>query len=639
MANVGFKLGTQAKANQMMASPSEHPVETGSFYLTSDTHRLYIGALPTSTDKDSGEVTFTSQTAQLYPLNEGIITVKNLNSLPIFNPGTPEELAAIGSFYYVESGNILCIYGGTSSGNGWIQVNTNTDTNVNGVSYALTQDGNNKTIITFSLKDDEGKAFQDFFSIETKGSIVQRVETTEGGALTKNIILEGDTYDLGLEPNAQDQTGNKIFDITLKSKNTESTSSTISVEAGTGISFTKVDSEANPKLKISADDSNKIAGVAVKQGYIASSADLEGFRVELTTEDGRTIVSDATAQDSFLNPIIQIGKDDIEYVNFKKGMAVLDAYTATEIQKMLKELNAMHYLGTIGLNGSVAQKITHDGHGLHIMTGDETELQVKIGDMLIVSQSIDNPLVTGANYATGTMLICNSKTGKEGNGDYIDPEDLVLEAIESTLDSDTTYTMARVKDEVDKYGIRLLSKDSGEYGRFLLTTEKGLGDASNPSPGPILLSCEESGTAERPQTVVTVNHSKMVSQLVNDTENVVSQNSGKSFDIPVVVGYDTDGYGHISAVRLQTYRVIDTVAKIKSILNKTYAYQSEKTNVGSIEITATTTTDMGADTSVQGYVNIISDTLSIGVDNTKSHILNGSTHQAGLSINMVWGEF
>ena len=213
MANVGFKLGTQAKANQMMASPSEHPVETGSFYLTSDTHRLYIGALPTSTDKDSGEVTFTSQTAQLYPLNEGIITVKNLNSLPIFNPGTPEELAAIGSFYYVESGNILCIYGGTSSGNGWIQVNTNTDTNVNGVSYALTQDGNNKTIITFSLKDDEGKAFQDFFSIETKGSIVQRVETTEGGALTKNIILEGDTYDLGLEPNAQDQTGNKIFDI------------------------------------------------------------------------------------------------------------------------------------------------------------------------------------------------------------------------------------------------------------------------------------------------------------------------------------------------------------------------------------------------------------------------------------------
>ena len=56
MANVGFKLGSQANANLMLTNPENYNITEGSFYLTSDTHRLYIGAVPTTTNRD-GDVT------------------------------------------------------------------------------------------------------------------------------------------------------------------------------------------------------------------------------------------------------------------------------------------------------------------------------------------------------------------------------------------------------------------------------------------------------------------------------------------------------------------------------------------------------------------------------------------------------
>ena len=71
MANVGFKLGTQAKVDALLKTPGTSVVE-GCFYLTSDTHRLYIGQKATADDTN----------AQLFPVNEGVITVANVADLP-----------------------------------------------------------------------------------------------------------------------------------------------------------------------------------------------------------------------------------------------------------------------------------------------------------------------------------------------------------------------------------------------------------------------------------------------------------------------------------------------------------------------------------------------------------------------------
>lgn len=81
-------------------------VEDGAFYLTTDTHRLYVG-----------------QGTDLCPVNEGVITVANVESLP--------ETAITGSFYYATEENILCVYNGQT----FVQINPDTDTGATAVAF------------------------------------------------------------------------------------------------------------------------------------------------------------------------------------------------------------------------------------------------------------------------------------------------------------------------------------------------------------------------------------------------------------------------------------------------------------------------------------------------------------------------
>ena len=120
MPNVKFKRGTQAALNALIAG-SGNRFEDGSFYLTSDTDRLYVAQSAT----------------ELVELNQSIEIVDSISQLP----QTSAEVA-VGQFYYVSgtnlhngeqnnNGNILAVC--TSIAGGvptWTQVNpdTNTDT-------------------------------------------------------------------------------------------------------------------------------------------------------------------------------------------------------------------------------------------------------------------------------------------------------------------------------------------------------------------------------------------------------------------------------------------------------------------------------------------------------------------------------
>ena len=111
MANVLFKRGLE---NVLMGLST---YTDGCFYLTEDTHRLYVG-----------------QGTALVPVNEGVITVANIASLP--------ATGITGSFYYATAENILCVYNGKT----WVQVNANTDTyyKVTGIKLEKTTDTTNK---------------------------------------------------------------------------------------------------------------------------------------------------------------------------------------------------------------------------------------------------------------------------------------------------------------------------------------------------------------------------------------------------------------------------------------------------------------------------------------------------------------
>lgn len=101
MANVMFKRGTQSGFNNLTA------YQDGCFYLTTDSHRLYVGTGNNTAD-------LVSQSVISYPNWAAIEALSNKSSAS-YAPG----LCAEGQFYYAQAENILCTY---SSGK-WVQIN------------------------------------------------------------------------------------------------------------------------------------------------------------------------------------------------------------------------------------------------------------------------------------------------------------------------------------------------------------------------------------------------------------------------------------------------------------------------------------------------------------------------------------
>lgn len=123
MPNVKFKRGVQSSLftfqNNVPVINSNVTIEDGTFYLTTDTNRLFVG-----NQKDI------NSPVELIELNKSVTTVNNISDLPT-------KGVALGQFAYVfndttaghntHEGNILAIWDGTT----WIQVNPDTDTNDN----------------------------------------------------------------------------------------------------------------------------------------------------------------------------------------------------------------------------------------------------------------------------------------------------------------------------------------------------------------------------------------------------------------------------------------------------------------------------------------------------------------------------
>ena len=99
-SGVAFKQGTQTALNSLMTNGG---ASEGTFYLTNDTHRLYVGRTRTSDSK-----------VVPVPVNEGITTVANLAALEAVHT------ANVGDFYYIspyteggeQKGNILAVCAG-----------------------------------------------------------------------------------------------------------------------------------------------------------------------------------------------------------------------------------------------------------------------------------------------------------------------------------------------------------------------------------------------------------------------------------------------------------------------------------------------------------------------------------------------
>lgn len=373
MANVGFKLGTQAKVDALLKTPGTSVVE-GSFYLTSDTHRLYIGQKATASDTN----------AQLFPVNEGVITVTNISDLPDISESDKPVYA--GRFYYVTNGNILCVY----SGQEWVQINTNTDTYVNSHSYSI-----------------EGGTIKDKIGLSNGGNVdaTFTVEGANGIQITgtgTTLTITGDKYSL-----SSTVTDNKAT-VKLDSANTADDTSVV-LAGGNNVTITQ--NTGTKEVTIESKDT--------KLTSLTGAAATEGFTITGHNSDG----GNTTA--ATINPQIKVGKTTQPVAKFVDGTATLDVYSTKDIDDKMKALNAMVYKGTLGPSKGTTKVLPTSN--------------VCIGDTYLAAEDVT---INEHTVYTGSLIIAR---GTEDNSGFITTDTLVWDIVESTKDADTQYSFQAIE--------------------------------------------------------------------------------------------------------------------------------------------------------------------------------------------------
>lgn len=243
MANVMFKRGTQAGFNNLTA------YQDGCFYLTTDSHRLYVG-----TGNNKADL-----------VSQSVITYPNWAAIQALS--TESGLGVEGQFYYAKAENILCTY----SGNKWVQINPDHnddhDTYVKSVSVAknATETEKGKQLvydvkITQAQKDLKGN--NEGAPSEVSGKLT--ISAADLGQITTHT-------DVGMEA---EKSNSKVY---LKN-------------SGVGANAAaKVELAGGGSVSVSTDGSNKITISGADTTYsLNTTTNTTGAKAALQNQNGLT---------------------------------------------------------------------------------------------------------------------------------------------------------------------------------------------------------------------------------------------------------------------------------------------------------------------------------------------------------------
>lgn len=270
MPNVMFKRGTQAALNTLINGTGDRFVN-GSFYLTSDTNRLYVA----------------QSASNLVELNKSITVVPNVSSLP-------QSDVEVGQFYYISgtnthtdtanggnNGNILAVVTAVTNGvPQWTQVNpdTNTDTG-----FEYFEKGNN----TGMEVNNNGLGTLDQVNHRIHYTITLHPKQTGVNGSQSTTTLNDITADFYVSAN-DIGTLTTATDIVVSSTAVANNKTTVSVldnnNANTGGSFTLA---GGSNVSLSGGNGSDITISAT--GYsLSSPADNSDAKVTLTPSVGST---------------------------------------------------------------------------------------------------------------------------------------------------------------------------------------------------------------------------------------------------------------------------------------------------------------------------------------------------------------
>jgi len=383
MANVKFLRGFQTNL------PLSTGAVEGTFYLTTDTHRLYIG-------NSAGRCDLVSQ---------AIITVANQQALSGITP-------AEGSFYYLIAEDVLAVY----SNNTWKQVNV--DDYPVGLDYEIENDSGVITLtpqVHFGSYNTQTHQWEshnldfegDTFTLSGDGSV-----SVAPAASGKGAVITGVEYGV----NQSSTTDNSVITsvtIALTEDGVVNNQKQFQLIKGNGIHFASNDN--GKTITISGPNPEEISGVtAVAVSPVESHGN--GYEVAIT-------LSTTDVINGTFDPTIKVGVNTAQQttVHFVDGIADLSGYVYTkdEIDASLTGLNAMVYMGVIA------------------SAADVPSTNIRIGDTYIVStQSASGITIESGKVAhNGDMVIAR---GTESATTHYITSDLTWDVI-SASNNDTTY--------------------------------------------------------------------------------------------------------------------------------------------------------------------------------------------------------
>ena len=496
-----FLQGTQAKLDGMTSST------VGAFYLTNDTHRLYLGM---------------SATAAPVPVNQGVTFLANENALPNMNSASDEQKKNVaGQFYFLTDKNILCVY----SNNQWVQINS--DTTIKEVKFGAEADTNGGVNVSLAITDTRNtiKTADNLILKGNSNVTIKASDATISGSAVKVItfsVPDGDTYSLGTEitngvdfgnPNANGGVGKIILNAS------KGADTSVNIEAGKNIKITG--SGTNDKdIKIEGKDFGL-------DSVIVTPEKAEGFSI--------TVKNNANQQkDGFLNPIIKVDTNTAKYV---KGTADLSnfVYSKKQVDDKFVGLDAMRYMGTVAsINDLVALTDVENGN-TYKFTGADIKVSSLTPDQ---KTKINTEGLTEIHR--GDVFIAK---GTEVSGVLVG--DWTWDVIPSGDESDTTY-----KFQGSDTGIILKEAGGQDRGTLDFATNE-------------YLSVVTSVSADKLDTTVTVNHKELTTPIDNNAEptakdKMAAGSANESTYEFVTHKVSVDGAGHVTDIVKEKHTIVDT---------------------------------------------------------------------------------
>lgn len=379
---VKFKLGTQASLNTL--KDSQKGWEVGTFYLTSDSSRLYIG-----------------QANELALLNKSVEIYDNLNALK-----AKTTVSTKGDIAYCVTENVLAYYNGTT----WAQINPDDDTILTALTQAVSSVDKGVKITTGGTNSDAGKSVT-AADVTITGAKGAKVAMANNKALT----ITGDTYTLNVQEHA-DATN----DIDLVLDSALQDASTVHIKGGDNVTITKV-ADSN-SIQIAAKDT--------KLNDISLGLGANGELQVGASDTGATNVLKKQKLGYFIDgSYYGIGSDN------EAKRVDLPVYSKDQVDALINKLDGMTYRGTIGTSGTT---FTMDA-SFNVLKGG-TAAEIHIGDMFLV-QGGNLTYATGKTAGIGDLLIATAKDKKSETNGVLAIGDVEWTYVPSGDDQqiDTTY--------------------------------------------------------------------------------------------------------------------------------------------------------------------------------------------------------